>query len=64
MDGRRTCIERAFDLAQSGKYDKAADIRETLKREGYNIAQIQGPAMQKQIRNLILSAKRPSEVGA
>jgi len=57
MDHRKTAIERAFDLARSGKASSVTDIVTSLKREGYSAEQIQGASLRRQLAALIKSAR-------
>ena len=52
-----TAIERAFQLAQSGRAASVTEIIVSLKREGYSIDQIQGPSLRRQLAGLIRSAR-------
>jgi hypothetical protein len=45
MDNRMTAIERAFQLARSGRASTVAAIDRALKHEGYGARQIEGPAL-------------------
>jgi hypothetical protein len=56
MDQSKTTLERAFELAKSGKVASVTDIRAQLKGEGYVQQQIEGPALGRQLRNLIAKA--------
>lgn len=59
MDSRPSIIERAFDLASSGRVHSVNEIRCALKLEGYaEEGHIQGPALTKQLMKLIAKAKR------
>ncbi len=53
MDTHKTTLERAFDLARSGTYLTVAEIAQKLYSEGFAVAQIEGPALKKQLRELI-----------
>jgi hypothetical protein len=53
----RTAIERAFELAQSGRFSSATQLRQAVSAEGYSAAQITGPALMRQLRDLIGAAK-------
>jgi hypothetical protein len=57
MDHRMTTLERAFQLARSGRVSTIADIVGSLKRAGYSIDQIEGPALKRQLANLIRAAR-------
>ena len=56
MDNRPTALERAFDLARSGKCADVAQIRQQLKVEGYARDQLTGPALIRQLRDLCIAA--------
>jgi hypothetical protein len=45
-----------FELAQSGKCASLEDIRKELRSEGLSAAQIEGPLLRKQLRDLIAQA--------
>lgn len=53
-----TAIERAFELARSGRYETCSEIKQVLVREGYSNAQITGPTLMRQLRELINSARQ------
>ena len=57
MDPQKTAIERAFELAESGKAASVADIRRTLDSEGYSSNQLAGSVLLAQLRKLIEKAK-------
>src|SRR4051812_17082803 len=48
-----TTLERAFELAGSGECATLDAIRKKLDAEGYQGAQVSGPALAKQIRALL-----------
>ena len=56
MDTRKTALQRAFELAQSGKYLNVLEIIHRLKSEKYNAAQVEGPALKKQLIQVIEKA--------
>jgi hypothetical protein len=60
MDIRKTVLERAFDLARSGKFAKLSDIARQLGAEGYSIDQLEGRQLRKQILALIAEATKTS----
>jgi hypothetical protein len=68
MHQRMTTLERAFDLARSGRFAILTDLIRTLDREGYSVSQIQGPLLKRQLTALIQAARQPTargrEVGA
>jgi hypothetical protein len=53
-----TAIERAFSLADTGRFVSASQIKQQLSSEGYSIAQITGPALLRQIRSICISARK------
>jgi hypothetical protein len=58
MESRPSIIERAFDLASSGRVQSVSEIRSALKLEGYSEDwHIQGPTLTKQLMKLIAKAK-------
>ena len=56
MDPNMTTIERAFELAKSGKYTSVAEIKQKLQNEGYSLVQLEGRELAKQLRELIKGA--------
>jgi hypothetical protein len=54
--GTRT-LERAFQLAQSGKCSTIGDIPKALTDEGYSPTELTGPSLLNQLRQLMRSAK-------
>jgi len=61
MDKTKTCLQRAFELARSGECLKVTDIIMRLKAERFDIAQIEGPALKKQLIQLIKTARQSVE---
>jgi len=57
MDRSRTTLERAFQLAESGWFANVPDIRDRLKSEGYDRKQLDGPALRKQLIQIIRKAR-------
>jgi hypothetical protein len=52
MEPNTSVIERAFELARSGKCRTVGEIRHHLMKEGYDLHQIEGPELIKQLRDL------------
>ena len=50
MKANVSALERAFQLAESGRYASTQDIRRRLAAEGYDSRVLAGPALLKQIR--------------
>jgi hypothetical protein len=57
MDHNVRALERAFELARSGKCASVTEIRKRLKAEGYAAATVAGTALSKQLRALIATAR-------
>ena len=57
MDTHKTALERAFDIARSGRCISVADLIRRLQDEGYEIPQIEGPHLKKQLARMIEEAK-------
>jgi hypothetical protein len=57
MNGNKSAIERAFEMARSGDFETIPGIRAQLKQEGYYGDQICGPVLFKQLRALIIDAR-------
>ena len=58
MEKRLTVLERAFELARSGKCLNVSEILKRLKSERYDIRQLEGVALKKQLMALIEEATR------
>jgi arginine repressor len=56
-DGTQTALERAFELARSGKFQTTGEIRQALKDEGFSTDQITGPTLNRQLRKAINEGK-------
>lgn len=56
-DGTQTVLERAFELARSGKFDKASDIKRRLAAEGYDLQQFTGRTLTVQLREAMSKAR-------
>ena len=57
MKPNTTSLERAFQLAKSGRCVSVADIRVGLKAEGYDIRQIEGRSLFKQLTQIVQKAR-------
>jgi hypothetical protein len=57
MDPTKTPMERAFEMARSGKYQSASEIKRAISAEGYAASQIEGPMLMRQLRELIQAAR-------
>jgi hypothetical protein len=63
MDRRKTSLEKAFELAGSGRCFNLAEIAKTLRAERYDPVYLQGAALKKQLLQLIKSARETAEQG-
>lgn len=50
------CLERAFELARSGRCLNVLDIIKCLKAEKYDVSQVEGRALKKQLLQIIQAA--------
>jgi hypothetical protein len=53
-------VERAFQLARSGRFARVLDIKAQLVREGYYAYQIIGPTLRKQLAQEMQAARQRS----
>ncbi|HVZ05434.1 hypothetical protein [Hyphomicrobium sp.] len=58
MDQNTSALERAFQLAKSGRCATVQEVKRDMKKEGYSINQVTGRALQKQLNALIAEARR------
>jgi hypothetical protein len=58
MQSKLSALERAFQLARSGQVASVAEIRTALRDEGYELRQLYGRTLLKQLRDLIASAAK------
>ena len=65
METDISVLERAFQLAATGRYDNVTQIKRQLDQEGYPTLQVSGPALFKQLKTEISYARRsaPSASG-
>lgn len=57
MNTNKTALERAFELAKSGKYANVSDIKNALLAERYSTEKVTGASLSKQLRDLIASSR-------
>jgi hypothetical protein len=57
MKQNATALERAFQLAKSGRCASILDIEKTLTAEGYSLHQLIGRSLREQLRAFISSAQ-------
>jgi hypothetical protein len=53
MNHRPTDLERAFELARSGRCGRVEDLRTQLRKEGYSVDRLTGRTLIKQLQALI-----------
>jgi hypothetical protein len=58
---RPTAIERAFELAKTGRYATISDLREAVLDEGLDPSQLQGRTLHLQLRQICADAKKADE---
>lgn len=58
MDQNKTALERAFELANSGRFATAGDIARAVSSEGYSASQLEGPALRRQLGAIIKQARQ------
>jgi len=56
MQPNKTALERAFELAQSGRCRNMHDLKSLLHQEGYSTLQLEGKSLRKQLITLIKDA--------
>ena len=60
MKTDRTALERAFELARSGKFANVTEVKLTVAREGYAMGQMEGPMLARQLKALIKAHRLPA----
>jgi hypothetical protein len=50
MTAALSAVERAFQLASSGRFQSIEEIKRALDREGHVSAQVSGPVLYRQLR--------------
>jgi hypothetical protein len=58
MDPGITAVERAFQLAATGRYLTVMEIKLRLHHEGYRYEQVEGPLLAKQLLAEIAKARK------
>ena len=63
---RPSIIERAFDLARSGRFASVGDIGRQLQRENYEavLSHLSGTSLRRQLKELIRRAEPETEMPA
>ena len=57
MESNKTALERAFELARSGRYLRLEQLLRHLNKEGYLGEQVAGPAIRKQLNQAIKESR-------
>lgn len=57
LNSKQSSLERAFELAQTGQYESATEIKRILMKEGHSTAQLTGPSLEKQLRGIMREAR-------
>lgn len=60
---RPSPLERAFELADEGDYSGVAGIRLAMLREGYDVHQLYGPQLMRQLRDRCAEARIRIDLG-
>lgn len=60
MDKNKTALERAFELARSGRYPTVEHIRRAVSAEGYFQNQLEGRELSRQLRGIIAASAATS----
>lgn len=63
MEIRVSQLERAFELARSGRCTSVADIKRKLRDEGYQDDQVEGPLLFSQLNSLMRTSVSESASG-
>lgn len=61
MKPHMTALERAFELAKSGRFCSVSEIKSVVSREGYPTRQMEGPMLSRQLRALVKAHRRTGE---
>ena len=56
MQPNKTALERAFELAQSGRCRNMHELARLLHQDGYSTMQLEGKSLRKQLITLIKDA--------
>jgi len=51
-----SALERAFELAHTGRFTTIEDLRRKLRDEGYPLGQLVGPYLHKQLQQMMVEA--------
>ena len=59
-------LQRAFELADTGKYARVSDVRSALVREGFSLRQLSqlgGKDLSRQLKARIAAARQAKQTG-
>lgn len=56
MESGKSTLERAFELARSGRFETVSKLKLAVSAEGYDRRQLEGPALTRQLSGMIRSA--------
>jgi hypothetical protein len=56
MAKTQSTLERAFELAASGKFSQTGDIRKQLAKENFQVEQVSGGTLVRQLRDIMKAA--------
>lgn len=59
MQADKSTLERAFELARSGRYATLVQLKHAVLAEGYDRKQLEGAALGRQLTALIKAAAPP-----
>jgi hypothetical protein len=57
LQSNKTTLERAFELARSGKYRTIRELIQQLSSEGYSAEQVEGKQVRTQLLRLVRAPK-------
>jgi hypothetical protein len=57
MEPNKTALERAFELARSGRYQNVEQVKRAISAEGYVRQQVDGRELSRQLRAIIVAAR-------
>ncbi len=60
MEVGKTTLERAFELARSGRFTTVSELKLAVAAEGYDRKQLEGGALSRQLSALIKAAMPPA----
>jgi hypothetical protein len=58
MEPNKTAIERAFELARTGRYSDVSEIKDRMRNEGYFTDTVTGPILRAQLKRLMEAAQK------